>query len=214
MVTPAFCGTQEGWACKLRSWIRAGLLSAWPAARRLLAVGGKLFVGPTLSRPSLLWSATEGLERTTISTEDAGTSVSVESGPMAQRGLPTRNSPRRPATAKLVWMRSDTVPLCDLHYTVMEGFLAPLGYEFAIEVWRCRHDWCRRCYNEELGYLTPVNREPAQDVSARPRCRLHDSCMFVSGVDRQRDTVRYVCPETACPSLVTKVQTSSLGKTI
>lgn len=40
--------------------------------------------------------------------------------------------------------------------------------------------------------------------SEQPRCEKHGRPMFISSLDRQRNTVTYACPEPHCPESYTK----------
>jgi hypothetical protein len=95
-------------------------------------------------------------------------------------------------------MRSDILPLCDKHYRTMEFLLAPFNVNYSVEFFRCTDKFCQRCFNESLGYVTP-RRDQAPIVSPdQPICEKHGRPMFISSLDRQRNVLRYVCPESGC----------------
>jgi hypothetical protein len=80
----------------------------------------------------------------------------------------------------------------------MEPSIAPLTREYSIEFFRCTDKFCGRCFSERLGYVTP-QKDGAPVVSAdQPHCEKHARPMFISSLDRQRNIVRYACPELDC----------------
>ena len=95
-------------------------------------------------------------------------------------------------------MRTDILPLCDHHYRAMEPSSAPFSADYSIEFFRCTDKFCRRCFSERLGYVTPKWGEPPQVSPNQPRCDYHNRPMFISSLDRQRNLVRYACPEPGC----------------
>ena len=95
-------------------------------------------------------------------------------------------------------MRSDVLPLCDKHYRTMEFLLAPFNVNYSVEFFRCTDKFCQRCFNESLGYVTP-RRDQAPILSPdQPACEKHGRPMFISSLDRQRNVLRYMCPEPGC----------------
>jgi hypothetical protein len=96
-------------------------------------------------------------------------------------------------------MRKDILPLCDKHYRTMEFCLAPFSADYSIEYFVCTEKFCHRCFSERLGYCTPV-KDTAPVISAgQPSCEMHGRPMFISSLDRQRNLVKYACPEPDCP---------------
>jgi hypothetical protein len=95
-------------------------------------------------------------------------------------------------------MRTDLLPLCDKDFTAMNSSVAPVAYDSPIEYFRCGHGWCGRCYSKSLGYVTPVKGGRPSDVVNEPCCPQHSHPMFISGIDRQRNAIRYACPEPDC----------------
>jgi hypothetical protein len=95
-------------------------------------------------------------------------------------------------------MRTDILPLCDKHYRAMEMSSAPFSADYSIEFFRCTAEFCRRCFSERLGYVTPKWAEPPQISPNQPRCDYHNRPMFISSLDRQRNLIRYACPEPNC----------------
>jgi hypothetical protein len=95
-------------------------------------------------------------------------------------------------------MRTDTLPLCDQHYRTMEFLLAPFNVNYSVEFFRCTEKFCHRCFSESLGYATPRRDEAPLVSSDQPRCEKHGRPMFISSLDRQRNVLRYVCPEQGC----------------
>jgi hypothetical protein len=95
-------------------------------------------------------------------------------------------------------MRIDILPLCDQHYRTMEFSIAPHNSNYSIEYFRCTDKFCHRCFSESLGYVTPVKDAPPLISANQRRCEKHGRPMFISSVDRQRNLVRYVCPEEGC----------------
>jgi hypothetical protein len=98
----------------------------------------------------------------------------------------------------LTSMRSDLLPLCDKDYSAMSPSLAPMAHDPSIEYFRCGHEWCPRCYSNSLGYVTPVKGGRPTDVVNEPCCPQHSRPMFISGIDRKRNVIRYACPEPDC----------------
>ncbi len=99
---------------------------------------------------------------------------------------------------KLTSMRTDLLPLCDKDYSAMSSSVAPVAYDSPIEYFRCGHEWCGRCYRKSLGYVTPAKGGHLSDVVNEPCCPQHRYPMFISGIDRQRNVIRYACPEPDC----------------
>jgi hypothetical protein len=95
-------------------------------------------------------------------------------------------------------MRTDILPLCDQHYRTMEFSIAPYNFNYSVEFFRCTDKFCQRCFSEVLGYVTPKKDEPPSVSGNQPRCEKHGRPMFISSVDRQRNIVRYACPEQGC----------------
>jgi len=80
----------------------------------------------------------------------------------------------------------------------MEFLLAPFNVNYSVEFFRCTDKFCQRCFSESLGYVTP-RREQAPIVTPdQPICEKHGRPMFISSLDRQRNVLRYVCPEPGC----------------
>ena len=100
-------------------------------------------------------------------------------------------------------MRTDILPLCDKHYRAMEHALAPVNTNYSIQFCRCTDRFCHRCYSEILGYVTPLKDEPPQVAPNQPRCEKHCRPMFILSIDRQRNTVRFSCPEPGCHESLT-----------
>jgi hypothetical protein len=101
-------------------------------------------------------------------------------------------------------MRTDTLPLCDQHYRTMEFLLAPFNLNYSFEFFRCTEKFCQRCFTESLGYATP-KRDEAPSVSPdQPCCERHGRPMFISSLDRQRNVLRYRCPEQGCSETALK----------
>src|SRR5882762_2056116 len=95
-------------------------------------------------------------------------------------------------------MRIDILPLCDTHFRTMETCIAPFSSDYSIEFFRCTAQFCQRCFSERLGYVTPKRGEPPLIAADQPRCDHHNRPMFISSLDRQRNVVRYACPEPNC----------------
>jgi hypothetical protein len=95
-------------------------------------------------------------------------------------------------------MRSDILPLCDKHYRTMEACVAPYSNDYSLEFFRCTGQFCHRCFSERLGYVTPKRGEPPLVAPDQPRCDYHNRPMFISSLDRQRNIIRYSCPEPNC----------------
>ncbi len=101
-------------------------------------------------------------------------------------------------------MRTDILPLCDAHFRAMEPSTAPYSVDYCIEFFRCTAQFCRRCFSERLGYVTPKWGEPPQISDHQPRCEYHSRPMFISSLDRQRNLIRYACPEPGCAQTATE----------
>lgn len=101
-------------------------------------------------------------------------------------------------------MRTDLLPLCDTHYRAMELLVAPFNADYSVEFFRCTERFCGRCFSERLGYVTPKKGETPLVSHDQPRCEKHSRPMFISSLDRQRNTVRYACPEAACRASMVK----------
>jgi len=95
-------------------------------------------------------------------------------------------------------MRSDILPLCDKHYRAMAPATAPFSADYSIDYFRCTEPFCHRCFSERLGYVTPKWGEPPQVSDSQPRCDYHNRPMFISSLDRQRNLLRFGCPESGC----------------
>jgi hypothetical protein len=95
-------------------------------------------------------------------------------------------------------VRTDILPLCDKHYRTMEFLLAPFSVNYSVEFFRCTDKFCQRCFSESLGYVTPKRDEPPVVSNDQPACDKHGRPMFISSLDRQRNVLRYVCPEPGC----------------
>ncbi len=95
-------------------------------------------------------------------------------------------------------MRADILPLCDKHFRTMELCLAPFSADYSIDFFRCTDKFCHRCFSERLGYSTPVRDEPPLVSPDQPRCDKHGRPMLISSIDRQRNILRYACPEPNC----------------
>ncbi len=80
----------------------------------------------------------------------------------------------------------------------MEMSSAPFSADYSIEFFRCTAEFCRRCFSERLGYVTPKWAELPQISPNQPRCDYHNRPMFISSLDRQRNLIRYACPEPNC----------------
>jgi hypothetical protein len=101
-------------------------------------------------------------------------------------------------------MRIDILPLCDKHYRTMEACIAPFNADYSIEFFRCTDKFCGRCFGERVGYITPKRGEPPVLTPGQPRCEMHGRPMFITSLDRQRNLVRYACPELDCHEIFTK----------
>jgi hypothetical protein len=101
-------------------------------------------------------------------------------------------------------MRRDILPLCDKHYRTMEFCLAPLTASHSVEYFRCTEKFCPRCFSESLGYVTPVRDDEPILTPNQPKCDRHGRPMMISGLDRQRNVLRYVCPEDGCGESLVK----------
>jgi len=95
-------------------------------------------------------------------------------------------------------MRTDVLPLGDEHFRTMQHCLALFSIDHSIEFFRCTAQFCHRCFSERLGYVTPKRGEPPLVRSDQPRCDSHNRPMFLSSLDRQRNIVRFACPEPNC----------------
>ena len=80
----------------------------------------------------------------------------------------------------------------------MSPSLAPMAHDPSIEYFCWGHEWCPRCYSNSLGYVTPVKGGRPTDVVNEPCCPQHSHPMFISGIDRTRNVIRYACPEPGC----------------
>jgi len=96
-------------------------------------------------------------------------------------------------------VRTDLLPLCDKHFRTMEFLLAPFNADYSIEFFRCTEKFCGRCFSERIGYVTPARGESPIVTHDQPKCEKHGRPMFISSLDRQRNLVRYACPEPECP---------------
>jgi len=101
-------------------------------------------------------------------------------------------------------MRSDLLPLCDKDYSAMSSSVVPVASDSSIDYFRCEHEWCGRCYSKSLGYATPVKGGRPSDVVNEPCCPQHSHPMFISGIDGQRNVIRYACPEPDCTESVSR----------
>ena len=99
-------------------------------------------------------------------------------------------------------MRTDILPLCDKHYRAMEPLIAPYNADRCIDFFRCTDKFCHRCFGERVGYVTPRRDEPPVLTPGQPSCDRHGRPMFIVSLDRQRNTLTYVCPEPDCPERV------------
>src|SRR5713226_5155227 len=108
-------------------------------------------------------------------------------------------------------MRTDVLPLCDEYYRTMEFCLAPFSADHSIEFCRCTAQFCQRRFSERLGYVTPKRGEPPLVRSDQPHCDTHNRPMFISSLDRQRNVVRFACPEPNCAE--TGSETIETGQT-
>jgi len=106
-------------------------------------------------------------------------------------------------------MRTDLLPLCDKHYRTMEPCIAPFSADYSIDFFRCSDKFCGRCFGERLGYVTPKRREAPEFSTSQPRCEKHGRPLFITSLDRQRNTVRYACPEPGCQESLVKGQAGS-----
>ena len=95
-------------------------------------------------------------------------------------------------------MRTDLLPLCDKHYGAMEPSIAPFSVDCSIEFFQCTDKFCGRCFSERLGYVTPQKGEAPVVSHDQPHCEKQGWPMFISSLDRQRNVVRYACPEAEC----------------
>lgn len=95
-------------------------------------------------------------------------------------------------------MRTDILPLCDKHFRAMEPASAPFSADYSIDFFRCTAQFCRRCFSERLGYVTPLWGGPPQFSERQPRCDYHSRPMFICSLDRQRNVIHYACPEPNC----------------
>jgi hypothetical protein len=92
----------------------------------------------------------------------------------------------------------------------MELCIAPFSSEYSVEYFKCTAQFCRRCFNERLGYVIPQRGTAPTIAANQPHCDYHNRPMFISSLDRQRNVVRYACPETGCPETGTENQTAVL----
>lgn len=95
-------------------------------------------------------------------------------------------------------MRTDILPLCDKHYRTMEFCMAPFSADYSIEFFVCTDKFCHRCFTERLGYCTPAKGAAPLVLKNQPTCDMHGRPMFISSLDRQRNVVKYICPEPDC----------------
>ena len=101
-------------------------------------------------------------------------------------------------------MRSDILPLCDQHFRTMEPCLAPHNADYSIDYFRCTEKFCGRCFGERTGYVVPKRDQPPVIAPNQPRCDMHGRPMFITSLDRQRNIVRYACPEHGCGATMVK----------
>lgn len=101
-------------------------------------------------------------------------------------------------------MRADLLPLCDKHFRTMESCIAPFNADYSIDYFRCTDKFCGRCFGERVGYVNPKRNEPPVLTPDQPRCDMHGRPFFIVSLDRQRNLVRYACPEPDCPETFTK----------
>lgn len=101
-------------------------------------------------------------------------------------------------------MRADLLPLCDKHFRTMESCIAPFSADYSIDYFRCTDKFCGRCFGERVGYVNPKRNEPPVLTPDQPRCDMHGRPLFIVSLDRQRNLVRYACPEPDCPETFTK----------
>jgi hypothetical protein len=96
------------------------------------------------------------------------------------------------------------LPLCDQHFRTMEPCVAPYTPDYSIDYFRCTEKFCGRCFGERVGYATPKKDRPPVISPDQPRCDIHGRPMFITSLDRQRNTVRFACPEPGCAETVVK----------
>lgn len=101
-------------------------------------------------------------------------------------------------------MRADLLPLCDKHFRTMELCIAPFSADYSIDYFRCTDKFCGRCFGERVGYVTPKHNASPIPTPGQPRCDMHGRPMFIISLDRQRNLVRYACPEPDCHETFTK----------
>ena len=101
-------------------------------------------------------------------------------------------------------MRADLLPLCDKHFRTMESCIAPFSADYSIDYFRCTDKFCGRCFGERVGYVNPKRNEPPVLTPDQPRCEMHGRPLFIVSLDRQRNLVRYACPEPDCSETFTK----------
>jgi hypothetical protein len=101
-------------------------------------------------------------------------------------------------------MRADLLPLCDKHFRTMESCIAPFSADYSIDYFRCTDKFCGRCFGERVGYVNPKRNEPPVLTPDQPRCEMHGRPLFIVSLDRQRNLVRYACPEPDCSESFTK----------
>jgi hypothetical protein len=101
-------------------------------------------------------------------------------------------------------MRADLLPLCDKHFRTMESCVAPFNADYSIDYFRCTDKFCGRCFGERVGYVNPKRNEAPVLTADQPRCDMHGRPLFIISLDRQRNLVRYGCPEPDCPETFTK----------
>jgi hypothetical protein len=86
----------------------------------------------------------------------------------------------------------------------MEFFIAPFSADYSIEFFRCSEKFCGRCFSERLGYILPKKDDSPVIRPDQPICEKHGRPMFISSLDRQRNTVTYTCSEAHCPETLMK----------
>lgn len=101
-------------------------------------------------------------------------------------------------------MRADLLPLCDKHFRTMESCIAPFSADYSVDYFRCTDKFCGRCFGERVGYVNPKRNEPPVLTPDQPRCDMHGRPLFIVSLDRQRNVVRYACPEPDCSETFTK----------
>jgi hypothetical protein len=99
-------------------------------------------------------------------------------------------------------MRTDLLPLCDLHFRTMEIALAPYNADYSIEFFRCTEKFCHRCFGERNGYSTPQRGVAPTIQASQPTCDRHGRPMFIISLDRKNNHVTYACQEPDCSERV------------